>query len=122
VAITQGTETVALTTEERTWKVEIFCDKGADPIVRVHRQLVKYDPSGAIVGIENNATVERHQSQVAANTFTVAGITVTGNQLAALISQAADQWRTEDLNNQTPVTAEEPPAPEPEPETEGEQQ
>lgn len=120
MAITQGTETVALTTEERTWKVEIFCDKGTDPTVRVHRQLVKSDPSGAIVGIENNATVERRQSQVAESTFTAASTTVTGNQLAALISQAADQWRTEDLNNQTPVVAEEPPAPEPE--TEGEQQ
>lgn len=97
MAIEQGTQTLAVTTEERTWKVEVFCEKGADPIVRIHRQLVRTNAAGEVLSVDNNATVERRQSEVGADSITATGVTVTGNQLAALVSAAADQWRTEDL-------------------------
>lgn len=102
MAIEQGTATVALTTEERTWRVEIYCEKNEDPLVRAHRQVTRSLADGTVISTENNATVERRQSQVHDETFTAAGVTVTGDQLAALISQAADQWRAQDVANAAP--------------------
>ncbi|MBN8960584.1 MAG: hypothetical protein J0H71_05585 [Rhizobiales bacterium] len=97
MAIEQGTETVTVTLEERTWRVEIFCEKGEDPTIRAHRQTVRSDAGGNLLSIVNCATVERNSSTIQGDTFTAAGVTVTGAQLADLIAAAADQWRSEDL-------------------------
>jgi len=67
-----------------------------DPTVRAHRQTVRADSNGTVLSVDNNAIVERQASAVAEDSFTAAGVTVTGAQLAALISLAADQWRAED--------------------------
>lgn len=120
MAIEQGTETVSLTSEERTWRVEIFTDKGIDPLVRVHRQVIKSTADGTILSVQDNAIVERLQSAVMNDSFTAAGVTVTGAQLAALISQAADQWRAEDLAAPPPQDLQ-PPADPPAVETTEEQ-
>jgi hypothetical protein len=113
MAIEQGTETVAVTSEERTWRVEIFTDKGIDPLVRVHRQVIKSLADGTVLSIQDNAIVERLQSAVMNDSFTAAGVTVSGAALAALISQAADQWRAEDLAAPAPQEPQPPPEPEP---------
>lgn len=102
MAIEQGTETVTVTVEERTWRVEIFCEKGEDPTIRAHHQTVRSDGNGNVLSIENGAIVERRSSAIQGDTFTAVGISVTGAQLAELIAQAADQWRGEDLAEAEP--------------------
>ncbi|MGB6080199.1 MAG: hypothetical protein WBF99_12145 [Xanthobacteraceae bacterium] len=110
MAIEQGAETVTLTVEERTWRVEIFCEKGEDPTIRAHRQTVRSGGSGSVLSVENGALVERRSSAIQGDTFTAAGVTITGAQLAGLIAQAADQWRSEDLATLAVQPVDAPPA------------
>jgi hypothetical protein len=97
MAITMGTETVALTIEERTWRVNIETPRGEVPIVTVFREIIRADASGAVVSREVGPVASRAADAVAADQFTADGVTVTGAQLAALIAQAADQWRQADI-------------------------
>lgn len=97
MSITEGTETIVLTIEERTWRLEIFTDKGVDPTVRAHREVVKTDASGNVISRETGVTVNRSLSQFASQSFTVAGKSYTGAEIANLISAVADTWRQEDI-------------------------
>jgi hypothetical protein len=97
MAITQGTETVALTIEERTWRLEIFIEKGTDPTVRAHREVVKTDAAGNVVAKDPSAVVERQLSKVASQSFAIGGKTYTGAEIANVLAAVVDTWRQEDL-------------------------
>jgi hypothetical protein len=97
MAITISTETIAVTTEERTWRVNIETPRGEVPTVTVFREVVRTDAPGAVISRVQGATISRQADAVAEQSFTAAGITVTGAQLASLVAQAADQWRQEDI-------------------------
>lgn len=111
MALAQGTATIAVTTQERTWRVEIETALGADPVVTVYRQTVKTDPSGNVLSIEMAPIARRALSAISAETqaFTpsVAGL-ITGGELAALIAARADVWRQADITAATGQPA--PPA------------
>jgi hypothetical protein len=96
MATSLGTETSVLTKEERTSQINIVSPKGEDPTITVYRDLVKTDAQGVIQSAESIAVVKRLGSAVMADSFTAAGATVTGAQLAALIAKAGDQWHAED--------------------------
>lgn len=96
VAIEIGTEAVAVTTQERTWRINIETPSETVPAVTVYREVVKSDPSGVISKMQG-ITVTRQANFVVGDNFSADGITVSGAQLAALIAQAADQWRQEDV-------------------------
>lgn len=97
MAIEKGTEMVAVTTEERTWRINILTPKGAMPVVTMHRETIKADAAGAVLAAEQNVTVTRTAAELAAKSYTAAGVTVTGAQLAALIAEVADVERQADL-------------------------
>lgn len=93
MAIDQGTENLTLVKSERSWRVEIFCEHGADPLVRVHRETVGV-AGGQIVSRERaGVVVERQLSAVA--TEQINGMSCA--QLAAQISAVADAWRQQDI-------------------------
>jgi hypothetical protein len=109
MAIDQGTATIAVDTQERTWRVNIETAKGADPVVTVWREVVKTAPDGSIVSKVQGAMVQRALSAVATQTIAVPGasppIVLTMARLAETIAATADQWRQEDINTSAPVVA-----------------
>lgn len=99
MAIDQGTETVAITTEERTWRITIDTPKGADPTVTIHRQTVRSTPDGSVLAVDNiNNPIRRSLSTIAKEEITVDGVTLSGVQTAAFLSAWADMWRQQDID------------------------
>lgn len=99
MAIEQGTETIAVTSQERTWRINIETAKGADPVVTAFREVVKTAADGSVISHEAASSAERKLSTVLKETITVPGTAtvLTMAQLAATIAATADQWRTEDI-------------------------
>lgn len=100
MAINQGTETVEVTTQERTWRINIETAKGADPIVTAYREIIKTGPGGVIISKELVGSVERSLSAVAGQIFTIGGQSYTSAEIATVIAVIADIWREEDLTSQ----------------------
>ncbi len=103
MAIDQGTETVSISTQERTWRINIETPLGQTPVVTAFREIIKADSGGTIFARAIGIEVSRLADAVATEKFTAAGATVTGAQLAALISKAVDQWRQQDIDAVKPV-------------------
>ncbi|WP_315831097.1 hypothetical protein [Bradyrhizobium prioriisuperbiae] len=97
MAIEIGTETVAVTTQERTWRINIETPCEVVPTVTVFREVVKSDPNGVVISKAQGILVTRQADAVAGDSFSADGVSVTGAQLTALIALAVDQWRQEDI-------------------------
>lgn len=97
MATNQGTETIEVVTEERTWRLEIFTEKDTDPSVRVHRETVRSTVTGEIMSRDRGVVVERSLSSVAGEAFTIAGKPYTGAEIANVLSAIADIWRDQDV-------------------------
>lgn len=97
MAIEIGTETISITTQERTWRINIETPFNTVPTVTVYRELVKTDGNNIISRDQNAAVSQRTADAVTEQKYTALGASVTGAQLAALISVAADTWRVEDI-------------------------
>lgn len=93
MATEQGTETVTVTKSTRTWRVEIFCERGNDPVVRAHREIIRVGDDGTVLSAERGITVDRLLSQIADED--VDGI--TGAALAGHIAKRADLWHEQDV-------------------------
>lgn len=98
MAMDLGTETAIVTMQERTWRVEIFCEKGDDPTLRAHREVVSIDANGKVISQDRKITmVNRRLSAMAAQSFTVGGKSYSGAEIAAVIAAVADALRQEDI-------------------------
>jgi hypothetical protein len=97
MALDQGTVTVAVTSQERTWRVSIETPRGVDPTIKVFREEVKTDANGIVISKTVGVRVSRGLSVTAAQSFTVAGKTYTTAEIAVVIAAIADAWRTEDI-------------------------
>ncbi|MBW7968107.1 hypothetical protein [Bradyrhizobium sp. BR 10289] len=97
MAITQGTETIAVTTQERTWRVNIETPIGVDPTVTVYRETVRTAADGTLISRDGGVPVTRRLSEVAAKSYSIGGKTLTGAEIAGLIASVADTWRQEDI-------------------------
>ena len=98
MAIDQGTETIAVTSEERTWRVNIETPKGGDPVVTVWRETVRTGQDGAVLSRETVASVERALSKVADQMFDVGKSVCSVGEIAETIAVIADTWRQEDID------------------------
>ena len=100
MAIDQGSSTVTINSQERTWRVNIETAKGQDPVVTAYREEVKTASDGTIVSKESNTQTQRSLSTVAKETQpftpTTPGV-VTGVELATLIADRIDMWRKADM-------------------------
>ncbi len=95
-----GTETLDLTKEERTWRINIDSPKGEDPVVTAWREIVRTAPDGTVISREQAGSIQRALSTVAENTIPVPGgngMQLSIEQLAATIAATADQWRQQDI-------------------------
>lgn len=97
MALDQGTETLAITTQERSWRITIETPKGGDPTVTVHRETVRTAPDGTIISKEPCGQVSRSLSVTAAQTFKVGGNSYSVAEIAGVIAAIADAWRQEDI-------------------------
>lgn len=102
MAIDQGTETITLASEERTWRVNIETAKGGDPVVTVHRETVKSDSAG-VVSKAPAGTVTRSLSATSTQTVTIGAKTLSVAELAMAVALLADMWRAEDLSKPAPA-------------------
>lgn len=100
MAIDKGTETIAIISQERTWRVNIETAKGTDPFVTVLRETVQTAIDGSIISKTAAPPAERALSTVATEnqpfTPSVAG-QISGAELAKLIADRGDMWRTQDI-------------------------
>jgi len=95
-------DTAPLTRKEYSWRIEIFAEAGdADPEVVFHREVRSLNAAGAIVGVPDRSVppVRRRLSTVTARSFaTLDGAkTMTGAELASLLTKAGDDLRQEDI-------------------------
>jgi len=97
MAIDQGTETIAVNTQERTWRINIETQRGVDPVVTAFRETVRTGPDGEVISKEISGNTSRALSAVAAQAFTVAGKSYTSAEIAVVIAMIADTWRQEDI-------------------------
>jgi hypothetical protein len=95
MAISMGIKTVTSTLEERTWRTEVFTEKGQDPVVRGHRELVGIDPAGNVDSRDRSIPpVEFTLSSVLTETITLAdGTVLTGAKMGEAISVWIDKKR-----------------------------
>ena len=69
MAINRGTKSLTVSTEERTWRVNIETPLGGDPVVTVWRELVTKDAEGNIIAKVPSETTSRSLSKVIAGNF-----------------------------------------------------
>jgi hypothetical protein len=104
MAIDQGTETLTVKTQERTWRINIESAMDTDYVFTVHRETVKTDPAGIVVSKVSNAiVVTRGVGAIADQEYVVGGQTYTTQEIANVIAEMADTWRKEDLAAPPPV-------------------
>jgi hypothetical protein len=97
MAIELGIETETVSKEERTWRVELFCEKGEDPTIRAHREIVTLNTDGKVIARDRDVpVVARHLSVIANKSFTFNSKTYTAAELAGVIAAVADTLRQED--------------------------
>lgn len=89
--------TLRVQSKDRAYKIEIFYEYGAEPIVRVLREIININTATSLpVGAAQNRDIicERRYSQFTNETVTG----VTGAQLFGLIRDRANTWRQQDLD------------------------
>lgn len=88
MAIDLGSQTLSVTKQERTWRVECFCEDGTDYELVAHREVVTTDPNGVVISRERDKEVHRRVSQVVSQPDAL--------QLLQLMKDLCDRWAQED--------------------------
>lgn len=82
------TETVVVTTEQRTVEFSVHTPKGQSPLVVVKREILKLRPDGSIVERTEGRTITRRWDQLLAD--------IDAATIVAQIPAILDRWETED--------------------------
>lgn len=88
MAIDLGSQTLSVAKQERTWRIECFCEDGADYELVAHREVITTDPNGVVISRERDKEVHRRVSQVAAQADAM--------QFLQLAKDLCDRWAQED--------------------------
>jgi hypothetical protein len=78
----------------------MFTEKGQDPSVRAHREVIETALDGTFKRERAGVTVERRLSAVATESFEIGGHTYTGGEIAMVLAAIADTWRAQDIASQ----------------------
>jgi hypothetical protein len=81
---------------ERSWRIEILANPGEDYRISADRERVSFTPTGAVARRLAAKPTSRLLSQISTSEYSYDGITLTGAQLAGLISSIGDSWKLED--------------------------
>jgi hypothetical protein len=95
MALDLGTKTI--TVKDRTVLIEFSTPLSGAYSIRIARQKVWLDETGALISSENAPDVMRMFADIAAQSFTVGDLTLTGAQIAGLLAGVADLLRQEDI-------------------------
>lgn len=95
-------DTALLTRKEYSWRIEIFAEADdPDPQIVFHREVRSLNAAGGVVGAPDRSLppVRRRLSEVTAQNFATldGGKTLTGAELAGLLSKAGDDLRQQDI-------------------------
>lgn len=103
------TENITVTSQERTWRVQIECPFEQDYVLQAFRETVR-TVDGDLFGDPNKGAgvVTRALSQVRTDTVTLgSGKTVSIIELAEALVKHIEAWREADLEPQVPAPIEE---------------
>lgn len=64
MAVEIGQKTITVIQEERTWRIECFCEDGTDYTLRAHREVLTKDQDGNLISQERGKSVSRQVSQI----------------------------------------------------------
>ena len=104
MSIDLGSQTFTATKQERTWRIECFCDNGTDYQLVAHREILTLDQNGNVIGMERLGNVSRRVSQIQAEPDAL--------QFLGLAKTLCDRWAQEDATAAaTAQAADTPPAP-----------
>jgi len=102
MALSLGTDKTPLAMQERTWRVELFCEAGEEARLVMHRETVGLRPDGSVATRSRDVPpVQRTLSQIADQDFDG----MTGAQLAQKLWDVGDALRQEDIDNPAPPFA-----------------
>lgn len=90
MSIELGTETKEIKKEDRTWRVEIFCEHNKPYVVNVHRETLYTDADGNVMKTERGVVTTRTLQNLMNDPEAV--------MIANKIKSTADKWRQEDLD------------------------
>lgn len=98
------TETLTVTTVQRTWRIHVFSDFGTDYRVEYLREEIRKLPDNTVIGRNQTLpNVSRGLAAVAAETVTLtSGKTISGAELAEALSRFGDKWAAEDAAPPSP--------------------
>ena len=108
MAIDLGSQTLTTTRQERTWRIECFCDDGTDYKLVAHREILTKDQDGNIISMERfQPSVVRTVSQIQNEADAL--------QFLGLGKTLCDRWAQEDAQaaaaEAAAQAADTPPAP-----------
>ena len=88
MAIDLGSQALSVTQQERTWRIECFCEDGTDYTLVAHRETIATDSNGVPVFSVRGKTVTRSLSQVINQPDAL--------QFLGLAKSLCDAWAAED--------------------------
>lgn len=88
---------LTVTTERRTWRINIEAAKGASPVLTAHRELIRTVDGEVIARDQNAGTVVRALAAVASEEIELQdGTVLTPAQIAEALVGLIEGWETED--------------------------
>jgi hypothetical protein len=97
MSISLGSESVTLSKERRTWRVNLECALGTDYTITAFRELVQRVGDTVIAKNQNVGTISRALSAVIAEEVTLqSGKTLTPAEIAEGLAAFLEAWEVED--------------------------
>jgi hypothetical protein len=93
ISDTEQTQNIIIS--NRSWRVEIFCEKNSPYDIFFHREKVMQINNGPKILVENLPTISKGLNNVVTQEVTVNGLTLTIAQIAAFVAAVGDAWEEE---------------------------
>jgi hypothetical protein len=104
MAISHGTATVTVQTQDRTWRSNIETPDGADPVMTFHREEIRKE-GDAVIARNASIVVTRRLSDVADQEFEVGNKPCPVSDIFAALVQMSDTFRQQDIDAAAAATA-----------------
>lgn len=97
MAVSLEAKTISVTPERRTWRTEIFSEKGEVPSIKFHREGLEVDAEGTIKSRDRLPASVRTFDVIQDDTVTVGGKTYSAALAAAIVAAFGDKYGEEDI-------------------------
>lgn len=97
MATTPTSESLTITTQERTWRLQIECPFNADYVLQAFRETIR-SVDGEVLSKTDAGQIVRTLSGAADDEVTLeSGKTITIHEMAEALVKHIEAWRAEDL-------------------------